>query len=211
MLLLMIPALSISQGKLTKSEIYSMVCYEENRNKIEVNFDSSVVVIADSLKNLRIDTVGIFSWTLHGGFLESSMKYCEQSLWTAYVHWVKNGLAYHQKINSKCTFEPKLLSNSELIDFYIDNKIAINENRIMPVITNVTLNEKGKYIITSVMTNRNTIFNIYCELHGNSVLKTFDNDYLENKENIFYEENNSSIIKRWWELTENQINELEKK
>ncbi|MEN8123385.1 MAG: hypothetical protein ABFS35_23810 [Bacteroidota bacterium] len=203
--------MSIAQEKLTKNEIYSMICYgEENRNKIITNFDSSVVVLVDSLKVLKTDTIGIFSWTSHGSFLKSNVSKCELSLWTAYIHWIKNGVTYYQKISENCVFGPKVIKSSKLIDFYINNKIAINENRIMPVITDVSMNEKGKYIITSVLTSSTAAYKIYCEFGGNSTIKTFENYEIDNEENIFYNENNNSVIKTWWELIEGQIAEIEK-
>jgi len=207
-----IPFVSIAQDKLTKKEIYSTWCYaEENRNKIEAHFDSSVVVLIDSLKILKVDTIGIFAeYSSGGSFLYSESQKNRLSFWTAYIQWVKNGRSYYQKVEKYSFFEPKKIENSRMITFYINNKEAINVNRIMPTITKASMNQKGIFKFTTGSSTSSTAYQIYCELNGNSTLKNFESYDIENEDNLFYIDNQNSIVKSWWELIEGQIAEIEK-
>lgn len=125
-LILFFPYFSFSQNEITKDEIYSFIRYiDVNRGHVENSFDSTVVVFIDSLKVARIDTIGIFSYSSHGGFLSDSKKKC-RSPWTVYIHWIKNGKTYHQKIEKNCKYESILIENSDLISYYIQKKSLID-------------------------------------------------------------------------------------
>lgn len=207
----MIPLITIAQEKLTKNEIYSYWCYiEENRKKIESHFDSTVVAYVDSLKFLKVDTIGIYSESSSPCFILTKEGLNSISPWTAYILWVKNGKSFYQKIDKFKVFKPIVIKDSKLITFYINNKDAINSNRIMPIITDASMNEKGKFRFSTQTSSDYTAFAIYCELRGNSVLKTYRDYGLNIEDDLFYKENNNSIIKRWKELIKNQIVEIEK-
>ena len=208
----MIPFVSIAQDKLTKNEIYSIWCYNvENRSIINTNFDSSVVVLVDSLEFfLKVDTIGIFEEYSASCFILTSEGMKSISPWTAYIQWIKNGKNYYQKVNKHKAFKIKEIEDSKLITFYINNKDSINLNRIMPIITAASLNEKGQFRFSTQTSTDFSIYTIYCELHGNSVIKNYTDYRIIIEDDLFYMENKKSIIKKWKEVIENQIGEIDK-
>ena len=79
----------------------------------------------------------------------------------------------------------------------------------MPNITSVSRDKNGELEFSFSMIDHTTHYLIYCDLNNHSRFITFEAYDFENKESIFYDDNNNSIIKSWRDMIKNQLNELE--
>jgi hypothetical protein len=203
--------ISFSQDKLSKDEIYSLWCYSnENRNKIALCYDSTVLAVIDSIKRQRIDTIGIFSTTVYGSYLTKEKSKDGYVSRTTNIQWIKNGKSYNQKITKKNIYKAEEIEFSSLITYYINNKSAIEKEKIMPVIKGASINKKGNVSYQMQTTSGTTDYAIYCELNGDSKLTTFEKYYLENEDNLFYLNNTNSKINSWRKLIEKQMDGMKK-
>jgi len=211
-LISMISLVASSQVKMSKQEIYThMISTSFEFNKLEIyrtRFDSNMVKLIDSLRHSGVDTIGAYSEEDVGSyFLDSSQ--CGIIPWTGYIHWVKNGMTYYQKISRRCKFKASEIDNSILIRYYINAKKQIDNEMIMPVITGMSKNKNGEILFDMEMVDHMVHYNIYCDLNGHSRFTTFQQYYLDNANNLFYEDNLNSVINSWRKMIINQIEEIE--
>ncbi len=207
-LTLIFPFIADSQNKMSKKEIFQYWIQTEN-NQIEgINyksqFDSLVVKFIDNLKSSHIDTIGAYAEDYVGSSTWDSCE-CGLTPWIAFVQWIQHGKTYQQKITKCCTYQSIFLNNSDLINYYISNKNRIDKERIMPVITGTSRDEKGQILFEMSMVDHTTHYTIFCNLSENSKLLTFTQYDLENEDNIFYTDNINSSIYSWRKIIENQI------
>ena len=189
---LIITLKSFSQRTVTKDEIYkNWSDYFETRNNpdnYKVGFDSIVSVFIDSLKINNIDTIGVYEQDYVGAEVLDSCL-CGIIPWEAYVHWIKNGVTYHQKFTECCKYEPIKIKYSALIRYYSSARSKIDKERIMPVITGTSKDKNGHTLIEFSMVDHTTDFTFYCTLNGHSRFIRFQYYDLDNTEGIFQKDN----------------------
>jgi len=214
LILSIFPLFTYAQRKVSKIEVYSS--WEKGLNeKVKVggykpHFNHVVVAFVDSLKASGVDTVGVYA-AEYVGYVTVDSCMCDVNSWTAYVHWIKNGDVFHQKITMGCKFKPVLIGYSTLINYYISCRKNIDGERIVPVITYAKRNRKGDVIYGIEIVDHTIHYSIFCDIYGKSKFVTFDQNELEEKSNLFYYENINSTINSWRKMVENQMAEIEKK
>jgi hypothetical protein len=173
-------------------------------------FDSLVVEYIDQLKSSGVDTIGVYEKKYVGAYTTDSCE-CGIIPWIAYIQWVNNGNIFHQKITKCCKFEIKPIESSALIRYYDNCKIKIDKERIMPVITGTSYNNKKEMLFHYMDIDHTTWYSIYCDLNGKSTSVTFNKYELESVENLFHSENLNSCLNSWRKIIDNQIDEIETK
>jgi hypothetical protein len=173
-------------------------------------FDPLVIDYIDNLKLSGVDTIGVYLKEYVGAITFDSCE-CGNLPWIAYIHWIKNGNTFHQKITKCCKFEIKPIVSSFLIRYYDSCKAKIGKERIMPVITGASYNKKGEMLFHYMSIDHTTWYSIYCDLNGKSTLIAFKKYELENEEGLFHTENLNSTINSWRKIIDNQIDEIEGK
>ena len=196
-----------SQNKINKQEIYRNWIADERIVGYRDQFDSLTVRFIDHLKDSGVDTIGVFKSESVGAVTTDSCK-CGLIPWDTYVQWVKSGISFQQKITNCCKFEPIKIESAALIRFYVNCKAKIDKSRILPVITGAFRNKRGELLFEMALIDHTTHYTIYCDLNGHSKLIRFQQEYLSNEKNIFFTENNCSIINSWKKIIESQISEL---
>ena len=206
------PLLTYSQIKIDKQEILSKWREMEKKftKPIEYKnqFDSLVVDYIDRLKLSGVDTIGAYLKKYVGAITVDSCK-CGATPWIAYIQWIKNGHAFHQKITECCKFEIKPIERSVLIRYYDNCRVKIDKESIMPVITGASYNNKGEMLFHYTDIDHTTLYSIYCDLHGKSTSVTFEKYELESEANLFHTENLNSNLNSWRKIIDNQIDEIE--
>jgi hypothetical protein len=206
-----IPILTFSQDRISKHKIYLNWKTEPGNSKAyKYNFDSLVIKTIDNLKTLGVDTFGIYSKHYDDYYIDKRYSpQCEVIHWITYIQWIKNGKTYHQKILKCCIFEPILIEKSVLIRYYINSIFSINKGMIMPIITGASM-VKGEIIPWLLGIEPHTIkYTLFCNLNGKSKFIEFYQCELDSKENLFYIENQNSVIISWKKMIDNQIDEIE--
>ena len=202
------PLVTYSQDRVNKQEIYRNWIEDERTYGYKNQFDSLTVRFIDNLKNSGVDTIGVFKSESVGAVTTDSCR-CGLIPWDTCVQWVKNGISFHQKITKCCEFRPIKIESSALIRYYVNCKTEIDKSRILPVITGAYRNQKGHLIFEMIVVDHTTHYTIFCDLNGHYRLIKFQSEYLTNENNIFYKENNQSIINSWKEIIKSQISELD--
>jgi len=213
LMILTCPLFLFSQSKIGKQEIYSKWISMDKKvkriNGYKQNFDSIIVGFVDSLKIAGIDTFGIYKKDYVGAISDDSCD-CGIVPWTAYIHWINKGLTYSQKITKCCRYSPKIIISSSLIRYYDNCRIKIDNERILPVITGASINNKGDLLITEMDIDHTTYYSIYCDLNGKNKFVSFQDFEIESEDNLFHTDNLNSIINSWKVVIESQINEVYK-
>lgn len=211
-LILIIPLNLFSQGKISKQEIYAQIHDNMNKHNVtggyKTHFDSVVVHVLDSLKVSGVDTLGAYAEEYVGSYFLDTCQ-CGNIPWIASVQWVHNGETYYQALTARCHYKPVRISYSTLIRYYINCMTTIDKETIMPVITGASINKNGEILYDMEMVDHTTHFTIYCDVKGHSKFTTFEDYFLENKKNIFYNDNINSTINSWRKMIVSQINETE--
>ncbi len=211
LLIVFIPLIIYSQNKVSKKEIYHQwnksQIYFDSINNYTTQFDSIVVCFIKKLKSDGVDTFGIYSIE-YPGYMSTDSCECGMYPWEAYVQWIKDGKTFHQKITKCCSYKPKIIENSILISYYNNNRININKERIMPVIKGASKGKGGEILFHMEDVDHNQNYTIFCSINGKSKLTAFEQFELENKNNLFYQENINSFIFKWRELIDKQINKI---
>jgi hypothetical protein len=211
--ILVLPFMSYSQTKIDKKYILSKwIEMERELSKstgYRNNFDSLIVEFVDNLKNNGIDTIGIYAEKFVGAYTNDSCQ-CGIIPWVSFIHWTKDGKTFHQKITKCCTFKSIQIQNSVLIRYYENCMTDIEKGRIMPVITGTSRNKKGEVLFNMINVDHTTWYSIYCDINGETRFISFQQFELESTENIFYQDNISSIINSWRKIIGDQIIEIEK-
>jgi hypothetical protein len=213
-LISMITWIAYSQVEMSKQEIYKheiSTSWEINKPDIfRTRFDSAIVKLIDNLKFSGVDTIGAYSEEDVGSYFLDSCQ-CGNIPWIGYIYWIQNGINYCQRVSCRCMFEAVEIENSVLISYYINAKNQIDNNMIMPVIIRMSKNEKGEILSDIEMVDHTIHYNIYCDLNGHSRFTTFQQYFLENENNLFYKDNQNSVINSWRKMIINQIEEIENK
>jgi hypothetical protein len=203
-----------SQELMSKKEIYlnwnKHDNERENPDNYKIGFDSIVSAFIDTLKVNKIDTIGAYEQDYVGAYVLDSCM-CGIIPWEAYVHWIDNGVTYHKKFTECCQYESIRIKHSVLINYYVAAKTKIDTEKIMPVITGSSIDNKGDTLIEFSMVDHTTDFTFYCSLNGHSRFTRFQYYDLENEEGIFQKDNMNSAINSWRKMIDNQIKEIENK
>jgi hypothetical protein len=199
-----------AQKDFSKVEIYKLwkklTNRENTQNDYRFHYDSTVIDFIDSLKASGIDTLGVYSEQNVGStFIDSCI--CGLIPWMASVQWIDKGITYQRRITDCCSFETKIIDNSVLIRYYLNNTKQIDNDMIMPCITSVSRDKNGELSIDFSMIDHTTHYLIYCDINNHSKFVNFEKFELKNKESIFHKDNNNSIINSWKELIKNQLKE----
>lgn len=203
-----------AQGLMSKKEIYinwnKHDNDRENPDNYKIGFDSIVSAFIDTLKANNIDTIGAYEQDYVGAYVMDSCM-CGIIPWEAYVHWIDNGVTYHQKFTECCQYESMKIKYSVLINYYSSAKSKIDKERIMPVITGTSKGKNGETLIEFSTVDHTTVFTFYCTLNGHSRFTRFQYYDLENEEGIFQKDNENSTINSWRKMVDYQIDEIENK
>ena len=216
-ILLIINSYSFSQKKVTKSELkynYSKF-YSKQQAKIQSDkgfpFDKNTNAIIDSLLKNQVDTIGVFDRTIIGGTITDmdSCYICGDYPWETFIHWKKNNKYYQIKVTECCKPKMYIIDYSVIINYYINSEQKLKNEYIFPAITFETLtNTKGEVYCRDV--DHTASYFIYCIINGNKYGIKFRKFELEERDNIFLEDNLASPINSWKKLIEDQLNEIEK-
>jgi hypothetical protein len=206
LVILFIPMLALTQNKASKKEIYegwNKEMKKLSKNDIKARLAPEILLIIENLKRQGVDTIGVYIEAYVGSSDSDSCK-CGIIPWMSYVHWSKAGAKYYQKITKCCFFDQQEFTYSAIIDYYLNNKLKIDNETIMPVILSASKNRRGRitnYEIESV--DHSTQYSIYLDINGQYKFITFDQFELDNESNLFYKENNNSSINAWRKLINN--------
>lgn len=170
-------------------------------------FQPKVVAFIDSLNECGVDTIGVLSQCAVGYL---SIDSCDSgtSPWDSYVQWKKDGAAFHRTIRQNCSYRTHSIPYSTIIDYYACCPKELKAEEIIPVLIGGRINKKGEFIIESSIVDHTIHYTIYCRRGNDSILKRFTEYDLEEKQNLFYEENQHSRIRSWWDMIFNQIQEI---
>jgi len=170
-------------------------------------FETKVVDFIDSLKNNRIDTIGVLS-NVSVGYYSTDSCDNDSSPWESYVHWIKNGKTFHKAFRQFCNFKTTQIDYSTIFSYYNNCKPELKREKIMPVITKGIKDKNGKPKFEFFMVDHTVHFTILCLQGSDSIQINFTEYDLETKEGMFYKENKNSRINSWTNMIINQINEL---
>jgi hypothetical protein len=200
LVILFFPMLAFTQNKASKKEIYD--CWNKemkklSKNEIKAKLTPEILLFTENLKRQGVDTIGVYIEEYVGSITSDSCK-CGIIPWMSYIHWSKAGTKYFQKITKCCFFDQHEFTYSPIIDYYLNNKLKIDNAIIMPVILSASKNRWGritKYETESI--DHSTQHSIYLDINGHYKYIAFDQFELDNVSNLFYLENNNSIINAW--------------
>ncbi len=172
-------------------------------------FEPKVISFIDSLKKKGVDTIGVFNQVSVGYY---SLDSCdnETSPWISYVQWEKDGLSFHKTIRRYCENPIITIPYSTIIHYYNNCPTELKKEKIIPPIKTFYKDKDGKLNMNSVLSVDHTIhYSIFCKQSNDFILKRFTEYSLEEKQSLFYEDNNKSRIKSWMNMIESQIKEIE--
>lgn len=212
--------LCFSQIKLSKKKILIEWNRIEKINKERLNkeqgnqykklpFNPKVTSFIDSLEQMGVDTIGVFTYVSVGYY---NLDTCDNEIspWISYLQWKKNGAAPHNAIRQYCENPIISIPYSTIINYYNNCSKELKEEKIIPSIKGCVKDKDGKLSFLSLTVDHTVHFTIFCKQFKDYIQVNFKEYDLEEKQNIFYEENNNSRIKSWKNIIENQINEIEK-
>lgn len=212
--------LCFSQTKMSKKEILLEWNRIENLTKKRLEkkygnqlkrlpFEPKVIAFIDSLKKEGIDTIGVFNQVSVGYY---SLDSCdnETSPWISYVQWGNDGAVFHRTLRQFCENPTISIPYSTIIDYYNCCPNELKKEKIIPVITGCTIDKIGELSIESLIVDHTVHYTIFCLQNNDSIQVNFEEYELEEKQNLFYVENNNSRIKSWMNMIENQIQEIKK-
>jgi hypothetical protein len=170
-------------------------------------FEPKVIAFIDSLNECGVDTIGVLVQTAVGYV---SIDSCDSgtSPWDSYVQWKKDGAAFHQTIRQYCTNRTIPIPYSTIIDYYGCCPKELKAEEIIPVLLGGKITANGEYSVEMMSVDHTIHYTIYCRRGNDSILKRFTEYELEEKQNLFYKENQHSRIRSWWNMIFNQIQEI---
>jgi len=200
-----------TQTQLGYREIYNLIINDEIKKRqsweFEQYFYPQILEKVDSLRIIKIDTIGIYLEQYTGWYVEPDTCIGGEP-WFGYVFWEFKGKSYLQKITKHCKSEPIEIPYSVLIRYFINAEPRIYSSYILPVIQGGYIDSKGDTIIERSWIDHTIDYTIYCELGEKAILRSFDEYELTTKESIFYDHNASSIINSWKKIISHQLREL---
>ena len=173
-------------------------------------FDNKVIEFIDSLRKNQVDTIGVFYAKYIGSYSTDSCD-SEDSPWESYVQWMKNNSIFHRTIRQLCNNKTLTIKYSAIIDYYNNCPNELKKERIIPVITKADRYANGEPEILFSLIDHTAHYSIFCKQRNDSIIVNFKEYDMDEKENIFYNENNKTRIKSWFNMIKNQINEIENK
>jgi len=209
------------QSEMTKKEILiELEMYDKMRNDRlakeygnrlkRLPFDNKVIEFIDSLRKNQVDTIGVFYAKYIGSI---SLDSCSggNSPWESHVQWKKNDSIYHRTIRQLCNNKTLIINSSAIIDYYNNCPNELKREKIIPVIIKAERNVNGEPEIIYSSIDHTANYSIFCKQRSDSIQVNFTAYDLDERENIFYNENNTTRIKSWFNMIENQINEIRNK
>jgi hypothetical protein len=212
-LIILISVELYGQRALSKSEIISFwkVGKKRDRNELEsinelVSIDSSLQFkVQPLIKQIRTttDTLGFF---LIADYALTTIDSCKNGAPPSdiYIYWQKSGKTYLQKATNHCVSSAKEVTNSSIFSFYKKNESEINREEIMPVILGARIEDK-KIVYNKITSNHDIIFSIYCKIGPSTKLSQFSKDDITNQQGLFYEDNLTSKLYKWFLLIRGDI------
>lgn len=210
LILTCIPLNSFAQTDLSKKEIYDLwvkhIKPVPDSVRLKYELDSIVLCFIDSMKISGIDTLGVYSEMYPGFYFDDS---CMQGIvpWNTFVHWSDKGRIYHREFSENCVFSKKRIDYSVLLSYYLAAKNRINKERILPPITGA-IDDGGEPSIIFSMIDHTTHYLIYVKYGDLTKLIKYEEFFLEEKEGLFYDDNNNSTIESWGKMIENDIYDI---
>lgn len=209
------------QSKMTKKEILiELKKYDKMRNDRRLKeygnrlkrlpFDNKVIEFIDSLRINQVDTIGVF-YAKYIGAVSSDSCDSGDSPWESHVHWKKNNSIFHRTIRQFCNYKTFIINSSAIIDYYNNCSHELKNEKIIPVIVKAERDVNGEPEIISSLIDHTANYSIFCKRASDSILVNFSEYDMDEKENIFHNENNKTRIKSWFNMIENQINEIRNK
>jgi hypothetical protein len=206
---------------MTKKEILiELEKYDKMRNDRRVKesgdllkrlpFDTKVIEFIDSLRKIQVDTIGVFYARYFGSWSKDSCGSAD-SPWELYIQWKKNNSIFHRSIRQFCNNKTLTIKSSAIIDYYKNCPNELKKEKIIPVIIKAERNANGEPEIIYSLIDHTANYSIFCKQGIDSIQVNFTAFDMDEKENIFYNENNTTRIKSWFNMIENQINEIRNK
>lgn len=208
LMILILPTFLIGQTEQKKQEVYNQLLELRIRGNKQYpykeRFKEDVVSFIDSLESNGIDTIGIYRVD-YVGFIsyDTCSNYLGEPKYI-YIQWRQNGASYHKNFNSTCNANTLQIEKSSIISYYLANTSLITKSIIMPCIIEIKDNT-----ITSSDISHDIGYTIYCRIRGKEYFDFFWDNDLICKENLYYEENQNSIINQWMKEIDKQIEKVE--
>jgi len=188
----------VNSRAINKQKLYNK--YFSEYKDFNSRIDSSIIKFITELKIKEVDTIGVFQES-RPGFLVWDSCQCSIVPWTGYIYWIKDGKTFQRMFTPSCIHEVEEIKYSYLIRYYIVAQKKIDADVIMPCIISYLKDD----IIVSVI-DHTKCYSLLIYINKKYKYCYLECYFLENKENLFYEDNNSSAITSWLNFSLQQSN-----
>lgn len=205
-LLFLIDNYAFGQRSLTKEEIlkhWNSPSERQTRDAISiVNSDSALNVrlstLIDSLQSNNIDSVIVFS-TAYPGYIGSSK--CDTGMFpiTTFIIWVTDNVTYLRKLKGQCLSEISTSSSLRFFDFYNNHSEKLQSEFFMPVVFGGQLNNDKTISYSMSWVDHEPNYSFYYKIGRHNRSFHFCQSYLDNKESLFRDYNQSLSAYKWWQ------------
>lgn len=153
-----------------------------------------------SFRLQRIDTFAILSIEYPGYFGINDS--CNELCGKYYVFWRYQNKDYVEKVDG-CFYFAAELDSAVIFNYYADHATSIQDEEIMPVISNnAKRNGQPYYSVEDV--DHEPKYTLYYQLNDYFNERQFTYDGLTNRESLFYTDNISSCLYKWFRLMEKE-------
>jgi len=210
LLSMMISVAIYGQHKTNNADFYSY-WKQQNKKKITDNsykshFCKQAESHIDSLIASGIDTIGAYTEEFPGYLSSDECNAGSNSPWVTYVQWEKNGKAFQKEFTQSCRFKEKEIGTAIIIRYYINAGFKIKKETIYPVVIKIIRSRNGKiknYLSSYI--DHCACYSIFCLIKQDAVLKRFDEYEIDEKTNLFHQQNVESATNSWRNMIENQV------
>lgn len=212
---------STAQKKLSKKEIHDILTTVDNWRYDKIDSLLSVMTPDNALNEKisgviqwltlsQIDTLGLFISAFPGSLSADTCDKGEYPL-DAYLFWKDKQKMYIQKITRHCIYKMYESGTSSFLDYYTKSKEIILKENLMPVIYEARLDENKRLVYTTSYVSHEPVYTIYCRIKNEYKLVRFSRNDVVDKKSIFYNDNITSPIYKWFKAAEKEISDLDKK
>lgn len=202
-----------AQKKLNKQAIHKawtstrQLSSDEWSISLDSAFNDQVVLFIDSLKRLKIDTLGCFAYS-HPGFIAADSCKNANIPSTAFVYWKSLGSVFKTKFTNNCRFYSEKIQSSVLLKYFEESFTAMKSEFIMPAIYSAT-EQKGKIIYKIGLPSHEPSYSIFGMAGNNHKYIRFSESALSDKRGLFFTDNLKSTLFKWFTLIQSDINSNE--
>lgn len=204
----------IGQRNLTKDEIFQ---HEIKSNKYQqlpkdsIRFSWDEVInnkihnILASLQNQKIDSLIVYSIAYPGysGRLDTCISMYPNS---TYIIWRNEGLIEMLRLNGKCQFKAIQIKQDSIFSFYNSNYQELKKEEFMPIIFGAQIIDSVTRVSMSHISHEPKYI-LYYEMGEYQKKFDFTESDLEDKKNIFHDNNLSLKAYYWWKIISRLVGE----